>query len=113
MWRAVNRDHKLTLTQCFGTIRREIGDTSRDSQGGHGGRLKSVRCVFDSRSRHHEADQRSLHGHEVNYVLLHDRYDSIESCLGYLGSFFSGGSSVVECLLAKEKVAGSSPVHRS
>ena len=25
----------------------------------------------------------------------------------------SGGSSVVECLLAKEKVAGSSPVHRS
>ncbi len=27
----------------------------RDSQGGHGGRLKSVKCVFDSHSRHSAA----------------------------------------------------------
>ncbi len=51
---------------------------SWDSQGGHGGALKKLKCVFNSHSQH-----------------------------------LCGGSSVVECLLAKEKVGGSNPLRRS
>jgi putative endonuclease len=48
----------------------QIG-TSQDSQGGHGGRLKSVRCGFDSCSWHHFAKASWCEALEDQEVVLH------------------------------------------